>query len=227
MKERPILMNGEMVRAILDGCKTQTRRPIKEVQELEVAENLGKSDWLFRTLCTSRYNGLWSDMPNDQFIEMYCPFGVVGDRLYVRESFQVFNVVNNDVIETIKPRPEICAIGYRATEEVRASKIGDKEFTGPWRPSIHMPKWATRIWLEITGIQVVRLQEITPHQALCEGVSDEVSGIPDSILDEEKFKESVYVNRFRSIWDKVYINNGFGWDVNPWVWAIHFRVVEK
>lgn len=164
MKERPILFSGPMVRAILDGRKTQTRRVVKPRQ--------GMLDD-------------WTGLP--------CPYGKPGDRLWVRETCY-FEQPHGEVI-------------YRA--DPGSEKALDPEFTGlRWRPSIHMPRWASRITLEIVNVRVERLQDIRVDDARAEGVTAKWP-----------------VHGFRNLWQSI---NGFGsWDANPWVWVVEFRNMER
>ena len=161
VKERPILFNGPMVRAILEGCKTQTRREIKNNPLL----NAGFTDEFIL-------------LPGNASA-FVCPFGVVGDRLWVKETFE------------------------------------DDE--GGWRPSIFMPRWASRITLEITDVRVQRLQEITEEDARAEGYHPKIN---DSLPDWTA-KES-----FKILWDSLNAKRGLDWDKNPWVWALSFKRVD-
>ena len=198
MKERPILFSAEMVRAILAGRKTQTRRVVKSPVSTHCnilgisAEHepmiLHKDDW-FKP-CE------WS------------PYGIPGDRLWVRETWAAPG--NWDDIKPSKlieyPGFNTDLIAYRATE-----KFGDAYFT--WRPSIFMPRWASRILLEITDVRVERLQEITMQDAIAESAPT-LKGCPDP---------RVY---FKDLWDEINADRGFSWDVNPWVWVIKFKVLK-
>lgn len=179
MKERPILFNGEMVRAILAGRKTQTRRAVKP-QPVEGC-------WM-----GGPRNGVWDERTGMAWFGQTwrCPCGVSGDCLWVRETW---------CSDPEPSQPErVC---YRAT-------AGDESFIR-WKPAIHMPRWASRITLEIAEVRVQRLQDISEEDARAEGV------------------ENVYCARdcFADLWDSI---NGkrAPWSSNPWVWAISFRKVE-
>ena len=171
MKERPIIFNGDMVRAILDGRKTQERRPIKP-QPIWV----GDPSVPFRT----------KDADPKGIIR--CPYGAPGDRLWVRETWRM-DAVN---------------IGA----EYRATISALMEHVAPWTPSIHMPRWASRITLEITAVRVQRVQDITEEDALAEGM------VP---LDRSTPREM-----FAEVWQSIYGN----WPANPWVWVVEFRRIE-
>jgi len=190
IKERPILFSGPMVRAILEGRKTQTRRMVKP-QPVWV----GEPSVPFRT----------ADADPKGIIR--CPYGGIDDQLWVRETWA----------------HEFQSGGtyfYRATDGDGdgefVDKDGNPERGTKWKPSIHMPRRASRITLEITGIRVERLQEITEEDARCEGV--EPMHLDDLGQTWKTFKRG-----FQSIWDSIYGN----WDANPYVWVVQFRRVEK
>jgi hypothetical protein len=180
MKERPILFSGPMVRAILDGKKTQTRRVVKP-QPVWVAEPNAP----FKTTDAD---------PNGM---INCQYGYSGDRLWVRETFM--------------PMPHLNAKAfYRASDQL----VG-----GKWKPSIHMPRKLSRIMLEITGIRVERLQDISESDAIAEGVNVH----PDHY---GRPRNSIYspVQAYRDLWES--INGPLSWDANPWVWVIEFRRIN-
>jgi len=199
-KERPILFSGPMVRAILDGRKTQTRRAVKFVQ-FDRSDTPGY-DWHFRgTAKGTKKSSLWQDMRHKEILRL-CPYGQSGDRLWVRETH--------------------CKYGsryiYRAdygTHTPISDGIG-----GPWKPSIHMPRVASRITLEIAGVRVERLNEISEIDAIAEGCG---------INSEGEFLNHVEcgitrVQRFKELWQS--INGPDSWDANPWVWVVEFKRVE-
>lgn len=179
MKERPILFSGAMVRALLDGTKTQTRRMVKPQPRILAGE----------LLC-------WKDdaLTDDQMAEL-CPYGQPGDRLWVREAWMDLRGVDGAVGPCM----------YRAT-------FGNAPDGGKWRPSIHMPRWASRITLEVTGMRVERLQDISEADARAEGVSR--AQCPDWHATTD----------FRAIWES--INGPGSWDANPWVWVVEFKRLE-
>lgn len=191
MKERPILFSAPMVRAILDGTKTQTRRVVKP-QPYE--NNHGYPRWDLRK--KGALHGLqaasWATMTGG--MTFYCPYGEVGDRLWVRETFSYYG------------NGEEKGIDYRADKLCNDLNRG-------WKPSIFMPRKASRITLEITNILVERLQEISRNDALAEGVDRTNSSIYD--YPKEKYK---------MLWEQI---NGKGsWDANPWVWVVKFTRIE-
>ncbi|MDO9053819.1 MAG: hypothetical protein Q8K43_10455 [Sulfurimicrobium sp.] len=194
MKERPILFNNQMMRALLDGSKAQTRRIVKPQPDYFAC------GWpcVFGKCCFER-NCLSSHKDNKHLIVLKSPFGKTGDQLWVRETWARHPDYSNNAV-------------YRADPECKYDV--DK-----WTPSIHMPRWASRIQLEITGVRVERLQDISEADALSEGVNVH----PDH---HGKPRDSIYspVNAYRDLWES--INGPGSWDVDPWVWVIEFRRVK-
>ncbi|SXE39166.1 morphogenetic protein [Klebsiella variicola] len=198
-----------MVRALLSGRKTQTRRIIKPQPEATLSGSLS-GKWLSRPL-----NGLL--LPKIEDIAIHCPFGVVGDRIWVRETFQG-PLFDYDLMDsyckdpTPFEKPEFCV--YKA-DGVPAPEFydADDELHCCWRPSIHMPRWACRILLEITNVRVERLKSISDGDAIREGCStaDMMSG--DCVADV-----------FARLWASIYGSDS--WNANPWVWVIEFKRVE-
>jgi len=184
MKEHPIIFNTETVKAILDGRKTQTRRVIKPQPLLE-------------------YKGL-----KMQF-HRKCPYGQVGDRLWVRETWAVAPTLNTTKPSDLLKKYDIIPITYRATYPNESHYM--------WRPSIFMPRWASRITLEIIGVRVEQLQEITDEDALAEGVYG----------DETPYDQATPSMCFEALWDSLNAKRGYGWDKNPWVWVLEFKKVDK
>jgi hypothetical protein len=180
-KERPILYGGEMIRAILDGRKTQTRRIIA-LRDFRPCNNILGSDWYFRAK-----NGIWSDVSTERLIAKYCPYGKPGDRLWVRETFVLEKYIWQSVgdeeilhLPTDRPYDHHPAISnddeywliphYRATDPTPdLAYEGVDQPTCRWRPSIFMPRWASRIKQLITNIRVERVQDITEEDAVKEG----------------------------------------------------------
>ncbi|HBR4272319.1 morphogenetic protein [Klebsiella pneumoniae] len=207
--ERGMIFNAEMVRAILDGRKTQTRRIIKPQPEATLSGSLS-GKWLSRPL-----NGLL--LPKIEDIAIHCPFGVVGDRIWVRETFQG-PLFDYDLMDsyckdpTPVEKPEFCV--YKA-DGVPAPEFydADDELHSCWRPSIHMPRWASRILLEITDVRVERLKSISDRDALREGCSAADMKSGDCVADV-----------FARLWASIYGSDS--WNANPWVWVIEFKRVE-
>lgn len=208
MKERPILFSGPMIRAILEGRKTQTRRVVKP-QPFMV---LSAADWHSRAMSGVDPYGC-RPMGSHVLEEMgaTCPHGTVGDRLWVREAWGLWDTLPKD-------GPERARIFYRSTD----SDLHECRHQ-LWRPSIHMPRWASRIMLEITGVRVERLQEISERDAQAEGCErlelgpQQIGGIPVHPMTTS------YAEAFQQLWQS--INGPESWSANPWVWVIEFRRV--
>lgn len=178
--ERPILFSAPMVRALLAGAKTQTRRALKFNDSGHVVK--GGRKW----------------HPDDPAVLIACPYGHVGDMLWVRETAAFAEFSGG-----------LRLVNYRATPD------GDP--TGvTWRPSIHMPRWASRISLRITNIRVERLQSISEEDAKAEGVK-----VRDIVYPDEPRSAYSYVEQYRLLWDS--INGAGSWQKNPLVWAITFE----
>lgn len=185
-RERPILFSGPMVRAILDGRKTQTRRVVKPQPGIHCVP-WQRPDGQFIWIIAETGHGV-----SEPFT---CPFGQIGDRLWVRETW------NADWCDRTIYKADG---GY--------AKHAGYSVEPRWRPSIHMPRWASRIMLEITDVRVQRLQEISEEDAISEGIHS-VAAFP-----------SGYSNRdgFAALWNSL-AKPDSTWAMNPWVWAVSFR----
>ncbi|WP_311752732.1 hypothetical protein [Proteus columbae] len=209
MKVRGIIFNAEMVRAILDGRKTQTRRIVKNVMP-------DNGMWLKKP--TKTRSGTTThvlDAPKHNL----CPLGKAGDHLWVRETWMPdaprdgtwgdieFYGCKDSQLNMIPER-------FRKSEYCihRASWDGD-ELVG-WTPSIHMPRWASRITLEITDVRVERLNDISNDDAKSEGCwYGRGGGVPDKALTPS--------DQFPTLWEEIYGDGS--WSSNPWVWVIEFK----
>jgi len=250
MNEKPILFNPEMVRAVLNDTKTQTRRVVKvqppsdgytlctlvSTTSREDRKHEGKLHW--QKLSEDNLSVI--EVGNDYF---KCPYGVIGDQLWVREK------------ATLKSAGLIgltdFEIDYCADREIR-------QFNGlscrpykphKWTPSIFMPRWASRIQLEVTGVRVERVQDITEQDAKAEGVIDGMDtpyengelpcpacngqgvhgafGPNYGVMEVDCTTCDTYIKRFRILWDSINANRGYGWDKNPWVFVIEFKKLEE
>lgn len=203
MSEKPILFNTEMVRAILDGRKSCTRRVVKKV----IPFNENANCWNILK------NGEWSGpVPKCKLIEQCAPYQI-GDILYVRETW--FKGVHRYLYRA----------DYSDTEKFYRN---GKEIEMKWRPSIHMPKAAARIWLKVTDVRAERLQEITEDGAKSEGAIDSRGFILSP--DNEYNRMHTAREHFAEIWNGTLKKSDldrYGWDANPWVWVIEFERCEK
>ncbi|AWC73626.1 hypothetical protein CLM65_11020 [Serratia marcescens] len=210
MKERPVIFNGEMVRAILDGRKTQTRRALnwKRQPYTEMAERDDGSLWPWAE-DGERGGDIWFP----------CPFGEVGDRLWVRETFQGPLIPEDELSEYLGANPDkfqspaYCE--YAADGGAKPEYVDSDENTRyGWRPSIHMPRWASRITLEITAVRVERLNDISDGDAIREGCSAADMKSGDCVADV-----------FARLWASIYGVDS--WNANPWVWVLEFKQVSE
>lgn len=215
MAIKPILFNTEMVRAILDGRKTCTRRVIKPQPDEKHTYPLG-----FVTDSTEKKNvgcfGFGIDEYGGSIQYIKPPYGYApGDILYIRETW--------------KKAPN----GYYYYEDWQRNDIAD---VTKWKPSIHMPKEAARIWLKVTDVRVERLQEITEKQACMEGTDpwDEVcyenNGWHPTFSDPDSGGDPNMIDGFHKLWNSTIKKSDidrYGWDANPYVWVISFERCEK
>lgn len=187
-KERPLIFSAPMIRAILDGSKTQTRRIVKhEIRGPNPPNPPGLFDHYIRGKWVGAHK---AGDPKSGALSL-CPYGVAGDRLWVRETFAQYAFRNR------APR-----IVYRADNELHGFK--------GWKPSIFMPRKLARIWLEITGVRVERLQEISEPDAFAEGC----------IQHDGEFGK-LATERYSELWDSLHGKGA--WKLNPWVFVIEFR----
>lgn len=204
MKERPILFSGAMVRAILAGRKTQTRRIVKPQPE---TEHDGEPYWFVGGYRAWQYRET-KDILRRGGNVLKCPYGQPGNRLWVREKHALENRYRN-VWCRYEADGERCVVP--APTFVNVARPG-------WRPSIHMHRWASRITLEITGVRVERLKDISHEDAISEGV--EFAGCADLRKERLTIPQHIFANLWESL-------NGEGsWELNPWVWVIEFKRVD-
>jgi hypothetical protein len=198
MNEHPILFSGAMVRAILKGRKSKTRRVIKP-QPPHWKWNHDSFD--------ERCINVSTDDDNDGYY-VICPYGKPGDRLWVKETWAHDDLNCKDVKCGNRDH-----IWWKAHEK----KIVADSFAGDarWRSSRFMPRWASRITLEIMTVHVERLWEISAGDAMAEGIY------------VAHGSASTYIDTFMLLWNSINEKRGFGWDVNPWVWVIEFKVVNN
>ena len=236
MKEHPILFSASMVKAILGDHKTQTRR-VLTIQPLDILPMNIPNEWV----C------LMQKEPESKGKVFRCRYGIPGDRLWVRETFvleqwedepkppadrPLFHHESDQMDEydneywlwphykATDPAPELC---------YEDDPNDDGEPKCKWRPSIHMPRWASRIALEIISVRIERLQDIGKDENINdvfeEGLSKHayyefVDDEPCDINTEEALED------YKELWNSINEKRGFGWDVNPWVWVIEFKRVK-
>lgn len=219
MKERGMIFNSEMVRAILDGRKTQTRRIMKPQPEPCPRGGHWWPSNAFKTMLhvedeMQNGKGGWGGLVGDA-----CPFGDVGDRIWVRETWAEAGASAQDLKLYRANYPEHVPSIYEnvpPAEEIR------------WTPSIHMPRWASRILLEITDVRVERLNAISEEDAEAEGIDMEAlydsQDCYDCIADHNMTGRPTVTGAFKYLWESIYGEEG--WKSNPWVWVIEFKRVE-
>lgn len=232
-KERPILFNGAMVRAILSGQKTVTRRLVKGNQ----IPSPSKSDspehqWIAVVQDHPRWGFAAFGATEQECaaeLAMYggCPYGRKRDRLWVRETF--IDLRGTGVEHRPDPDGPLQRYAYAADCSPGShSDEARKDFGLKYKPSIHMPRAACRILLEITEVRVERLQDISEEQALAEGIIPHVRGgwhwhphDPSNVDDWHQFGFKSPAFAFQDLW----IGTGGDWDSNPWVWVVEFKRV--
>lgn len=253
MTERPILFTGPMIRVILDGKKTQMRRIFKGplppgdkyhllwLEDTTIKEEKHNID---------KYH--WASL-NDYCGEYFkCPFGIPGDNLWARETFggygyweylektrrdkrgrdtrcyrwhyaEYTSKQEYDFITKIKHKDNLYAVKYDFAPIPPVVKIGCPD--PYWRsiPSVHMPRWASRINLEVLNVRVERVQDMAPSDIRAEGIDIRVPG--ENIHSGMNVRADIY-DIWIELWDSIYAKRGFGWDINPFVWWVEFKAME-
>lgn len=215
MKEKPILFNGAMVRAILSGAKTQTRRVVKQLDGATGVQSVHQRPsglFIGRHLPGDAGVGITAPFP--------CPFGQAGDRLWVRETWSDAGLAPDEV----HYRADATTFGGMTIEDVADTR---------WRPSIHMPRWACRLVLEITEVRVERLQELSNADWDAEGISfcmEDPGTAAGRAFNEAEHYAIAGVSMRGTPEDHgmraQLAEQGLDWDSNPWVWVITFKRIE-
>lgn len=220
MRELPILFNTEMVQAVLDGRKTETRRIInpQPIWDIEGSGNIITGDHKYCIKVDGHPN--W----RKQFVfEVPCRYGQVGDKLYVRETW-AFREKHNKY--------------YYKADWTEKSPYGDVK----WKPSIHLSKKASRIWLEVTGVSIERVQQITQEGSRAEGVSRSaphghgfrglvIETTPGNFIEDEYGEshstgaEDCLICPFKHLWNSINAKRGFSWEKNPFVWVVKYKLI--
>lgn len=278
IKEKPILFNSEMVKAVLDGRKTQTRRVMKNQPNYigEEIKGVGTDYWDFDYayvfdsghIHTFDKNGVggenWNTFQdNERFTEALhsainqgfttTPYGQIGDELWVRETHAIYQTVNHVVRHGGRSFSEVsdgqCAYkadGFETIDELKdhIRLMSDSSFENvevkydKWLPSIHMPRWASRIQLKVTDIRVERVQDISEEDSKAEGIGQKTFNCGELVGYKCYTSPVTYQSArqsFRTLWDSINKNrkNKYGsilpysWSDNPWVWVVEFERVEK
>ncbi len=221
MRELPILFSGAMVRALLDGRKTQTRRVVNPEPSAGVRVS---------PFCAS-------GLEDGHGRELRSPYGKPGDRLWVRESLAATRdtagiIFDWHYVADAAKVPRMPGLRPEFNDAMAFAHLVRKAV-----PSIHMPRWASRISLEVTGVRVERLQGISSADARAEGIEyrdDYIAGSRCRRWRAYGANDSWYpegvdtapIHSFQSLWDSINAERGFGWHANPWVWVVEFKRIE-
>lgn len=204
MTERPILFSGAMVRAILQSQKQQTRRVLRDQNPVDLGA------CMYGAHLSRRAVHDHGKLVGTRLAPVHCPYGVPGDRLWVRENGwerpERTPRMMREGADTWSPY-YFDADGLTDTDQDQFKAWGFKR-----RPSIHMPRWACRMVLEVTGVRVERLQDISHDDACAEGIENTRGG------------KAACVARYRQLWDSLNADRGYGWANNPFVWVVSFRL---
>lgn len=213
-KDYPLLLSAEMVRATLDGLKTQTRRVVKPQPPDSVIGFSKRPSYAGNNIWGQRLNGATA------LTDIRCPLGQPGDRLYVKEGYQI-DGYNVDGYEWFKGT-------YTADGEPFALSPTPREFN-LWKKRKYpnrktsgrfMYKSLARIWLEVINVRVERVQDISEEDAIAEGLRIK----PQDWMG--KYKKTPNALAFVDLWDSLHFHRGHGWDQNDWVWVVEFEVVK-
>lgn len=229
MKERPILFNGAMVRALLAGDKTQTRRIVKPqppedetiisgLYHPTIIDCHGEEGPGAEVFGAYTQDGEWAKQ---------CPHGQPGDRLWVRETFQPFYANGVEYPNANWETGAGYAPTYPATDGIREFVDPDDNVSDRCWPSIHMPRWASRILLEVTAVRVERLQDISDADILAEGIDTEkLAKSQDSYDIVCKGTDADGRATLRTAWRDLWESTGGDWEANPWVWVVEFKRID-
>lgn len=206
----PILFSSQMIRSILSGAKTQTRRVIKP---------------------QSLHN---SEMPLAAYQK--CPYGTHGDLLWVRETWRAVELDSVDGILYAADSRFVAIENTIDAANAWCDSYSNGKHGSKWRPSIYMPRWASRITLEMTGVRVQRLQAISERDAIAEGIECHTSNLgsrhsnPTPIYPAFPDRDGGFLTAkaaFECLWDTINAKRGYSWHANPWVWVVNFKIVKK
>lgn len=229
MTDRAKILRDFQVRACLDGRMTQFREVITRLPRFGKIRKFQRSDtpgydWTFRDK-----EARWHDL-RDAELRKALPYAP-GDRLWVRETWGVIQAFDHLSPREIGTRYFYDgryqgSIGYTTDGPDRWCQTGCNGAAGKWRPSIHMPRWASRLTLIVEAVRVQRLQEISEEDAIAEGIEYFFAGLFRDYLQGPDIGIEGAVPSFHSLWDSLNAKRGFGWEANPWVCAVTFRVVQ-
>lgn len=233
MKERPILFSGEMVRAILAGRKTQTRRVVKpQPSDTFLASDVGMYHPTFIDKDGEQYPGPVRFGAADENEDFPFPYGIIGSHLWVRETWKPHcegEISPEFPLGTcIKYRADGTCIKPENWTTEQGQWCEAQEESKNWKPSIFMPRYASRITLEIVAVRVERLQEINEADARAEGVEPGIlcnDGMLATPMDAEEESRATCRDSYEFLWDC--INGAGSWALNPWVWVIELKTLNQ
>lgn len=223
-KPKPLLFSGPMVRATIEKRKTKTRRVMLPQPEPNGTWIPSRQDFVclndFYPPSATLWKGGW--MGGDAGEIEGCPYGIVGESLWVRESYRFPRAVDD-----LKPRdvPKGALVHYAADDDLDGDSL--PPWAGRLRPSIFLPRWASRLELRITDVQVETLQKITHEDAIAEGMGyldDQNRERWSSVAPPGETHWPTPLELFQSTWDDLNRHRGFGWDSNPYVYVISFEI---
>ena len=219
IKTRPIIFNSDMVRAILDGRKSQTRRVIKPQPKSQGIKSFGEA-WEWKKGAGGFSGSTLHQLKAAYGLLYHCPYGVPGERLWVRETF-FYEWPDMDPPEDMKD----CRIIFRADEPNYLDPFMLEE-NYRWSPSIHLPRWASRITLEIIDVRVERLHEITVGDLISEGVIELENAHIETYPLDLIVNRSAHYTIWKNLWDSIYAKRGYPFKDNSWVWTVEFKVLN-
>lgn len=245
VKERGILFNSDMVQAVLEGRKMQTRRVLRVDPNVDYWKLYDKKRGYWGPCFDKPHRRKPDSILPGGFMAVEkkkCPYGRSGDQLWVRETWQAspydklgFGKWYQDVPHSMRKPEAFEHLLYAADrseyyleDDLSKTRLNDYDYSKmapfSYKPSIHMPRWASRIQLEVTDVRVERVQHISKEDAIAEGIASEHGMYWNHSTESYSCVEPI--TPFMALWDSINFDRGFGWDANPWVWVVEFRRIK-
>ena len=217
---KPILFSAPMVRALLDGSKTQTRRAWKVQPDDDGRVDVGQT-------AETRGIAYVRGASGGQCTRVPCPYGTVGSLLWVKEAYRLRR--DQDHKRPSDDWWKSGASSYCADDSDKYSQTGCGGAAGRYRHARFMPRWASRITLRLTDVRVQQVQDISGADAESEGAEcrSDLSWEGHAEYEPQKWVSAGYIAGFRDTWNTINAKRGYGWDANPWVWALTFDVLKQ